>query len=75
MLGDHATLTALGGGAFSLREASGVLRVFAADGTLNYVEDTNGNRIGVLMRLRGQWPSWAIAEAMSNVVKMKPPTA
>lgn len=43
--GDHATLTPLGGGAFSLREPAGLLRVFRADGKLDYAEDPNGNRI------------------------------
>lgn len=43
--GDHATLTPLGGGAFSLREPAGLLRVFRADGKLDYVQDPNGNRI------------------------------
>ncbi|MGD8450865.1 MAG: RHS repeat-associated core domain-containing protein [Phycisphaerae bacterium] len=43
--GDHATLTPLGGGVFSLQEPGGLLRVFRADGKLDYVEDTNGNRI------------------------------
>jgi hypothetical protein len=43
--GDHATLTPLGGGAFSLREPGGLLRVFQADGKLDYVQDPNGNRI------------------------------
>ena len=43
--GDYATLVALGGGAFSLREKGGLLYTFHADGKLSYVEDTNGNRI------------------------------
>jgi RHS repeat-associated protein len=43
--GDYATLTALGGGAFTLREPDGLLLVFKADGKLDYVEDTNSNRI------------------------------
>ena len=43
--GDHGTLTALGGGAFSLREADGLQYVFRADGRLNYVEDPSANRI------------------------------
>jgi len=38
-------LTALEGGAFSLREADGMLYVFRADGKLDYKEDRNGNRI------------------------------
>lgn len=45
MEGEQGTLTAIGGGAFSLREANGLLRVFHRNGTLNYLEDTNGNRI------------------------------
>jgi RHS repeat-associated protein len=43
--GDHATLTPLGGGAFTLREPAGLLRAFRADGKLDYVQDPNGNRI------------------------------
>jgi YD repeat-containing protein len=43
--GDHATLSALAGGAFTLREPDGLLYAFRADGKLDYVEDTNGNRI------------------------------
>ena len=43
--GDYATLTSLGGGAYRLRELSGAVTVFRTDGKLNYVEDTNGNRI------------------------------
>jgi len=43
--GDYATLTDLGGGAFSLREKGGLLTEFRADGKLDYAEDTNGNRI------------------------------
>jgi YD repeat-containing protein len=43
--GDHATLTPLGGGAFTLREPAGLLRAFRSDGKLDYVQDPNGNRI------------------------------
>ena len=43
--GDHATLTALGGGAFTLQEKSGVIYAYQADGKLSYVQDLNGNRI------------------------------
>ena len=42
---DHGTLTALAGGAFSVREANGFVTAFRADGKLDYVQDTNGNRI------------------------------
>ena len=55
--GDHAKLTDLGGGRYSLRELNGLLRVFLADGKLDYVEDSNGVRItcqytgGLLTRL------------------------
>jgi RHS repeat-associated protein len=45
MEGDFATLTDIGGGEFSLEEANGLVRVFLPDGKLDYVEDTNGNRI------------------------------
>lgn len=43
--GDHGTLTDLGGGTFQLQETSGMRRVFDAGGLLDYVEDTDGNRI------------------------------
>jgi RHS repeat-associated protein len=42
--GDAATLT-LVGGAYQLRETDGTVTAFNADGTLNYTQDTNGNRI------------------------------
>jgi RHS repeat-associated protein len=45
MEGDFATLSDIGGGAFSLEEANGLERVFLPDGKLDYIEDTNGNRI------------------------------
>jgi len=44
-VGDYATLTAVGGGAFTLREKDGLLFAFRPDGNLDYVEDTNGNRV------------------------------
>jgi len=43
--GDYAALTKLAGGAFTLREPDGLLFAFSADGKLDYVEDTNSNRI------------------------------
>jgi hypothetical protein len=43
--GDHGQLTAYYGGVFTLREPSGLLRAFHADGKLDYLEDPNGNRI------------------------------
>ena len=43
--GDYGKLTATGGGVFALTEADGLLYVFRADGTLNYVEDPNRNRV------------------------------
>jgi RHS repeat-associated protein/uncharacterized repeat protein (TIGR01451 family) len=43
--GDHATLTPLGGGAFTVQENSGVAYAFRTDGKLDYVEDPNRNRI------------------------------
>ena len=42
--GDFATLTESGGG-FELREQSGELTRFRSDGMLDYLQDTNGNRI------------------------------
>ncbi len=42
--GDYATLAPSGGG-YSLREKEGLLRVFGANGSLSYIEDTNGSRI------------------------------
>jgi RHS repeat-associated protein len=43
--GDYETLTSLRGGAFSLEETNGTVTVFNSNGTLDYVQDTNGNRI------------------------------
>lgn len=43
--GDHATLRAIGGGAFTLTEPNGVVYAFRADGKLDYVADTHNNRI------------------------------
>lgn len=42
--GDYGTLTVLNG-AYTLTEQSGTATVFNPDGTLNFIEDTNGNRI------------------------------
>ncbi len=41
--GDFATLT-LANGDYQLRETDGTLKVFNANGSLNFIEDTNGNR-------------------------------
>ena len=55
--GDNGTLTALPGGGYQLQELDGSLTVFNTNGTLKYVQDTNGNRItasysnGLLARL------------------------
>ncbi|MFI5453930.1 MAG: Ig-like domain-containing protein [Isosphaerales bacterium] len=43
--GDHGTLEALPGGGYNLTELSGAATTYNANGTLNYVQDTNGNRI------------------------------
>jgi RHS repeat-associated protein len=42
--GDAATVS-LQNGVYTLRETDGSLAVFNPDGTLNYIEDTNGNKI------------------------------
>jgi RHS repeat-associated protein len=42
--GDAATLTKVGG-VFQLREADGTVEQFLANGLLDFVQDTNGNRI------------------------------
>ncbi len=42
--GDSAMLTQIGG-VYQLRERGGMVFVFNLDGTLNYVQDPNGNRI------------------------------
>ena len=44
-LGDHGVLTALSGGSYQLTETDGSSTVFSGDGTLDYVQDSNGNRI------------------------------
>ena len=43
--GDNGTLTRLGAAGFELRERSGLLTAFYADGRLKYVQHTNANRI------------------------------
>ncbi len=43
--GDHGELRATPGGGYTLTEADGNVRAFHADGALDYVEDTNANRI------------------------------
>lgn len=43
--GDYARLAALGGGLYTLTEQDGQVTAFNSDGTLHYVQDTNGNRI------------------------------
>ncbi|KEF42131.1 MAG: hypothetical protein ER33_07850 [Cyanobium sp. CACIAM 14] len=44
MPGDSGTLSLVGGG-YQLRETTGDLTVFRADGSLDYLSDANGNRI------------------------------
>lgn len=44
-IGDNGVLTAGLGGSFTLRELDGLTTAFRADGKLDYVADTNGNRI------------------------------
>ena len=43
--GDYSTLAYLGGGIYTLTEQYGQVTAFNADGSLNYVQDTGGNRI------------------------------
>ncbi len=43
--GDSSSLTNLGGGIFQLREPSGTVTRFRADGRTEYVQDVNGNRV------------------------------
>ncbi|NUQ65836.1 MAG: hypothetical protein HUU20_25520, partial [Pirellulales bacterium] len=43
--GDHRVLTALAGGGYELGELDGAFLAFHPDGTLNYQQDANGNRI------------------------------
>ncbi len=43
--GDHGVLTPIGNGAFTLTEQDGTVTAYNPDGTLDYVVDTNGNRI------------------------------
>ena len=43
--GDYGVLTPTGGGAFTLTEQDGTVTAYNADGTLNYVQDTDGNTI------------------------------
>jgi RHS repeat-associated protein len=43
--GDHATLTQLTSGGYILTETHGLVTGFRSDGAIDYVQDTNGNRI------------------------------
>ncbi len=43
--GDYGILTAGSGGTFTLQETDGQVEAFNADGTLNDIQDTDGNRI------------------------------
>ncbi len=43
--GDHGILIKGSGGTFVLQETNGQAESFNADGTLNYIQDSNGNRI------------------------------
>ena len=43
--GDYGTLAADGSGGYTLTEKTGAVSEYAANGTLNYIQDLNGNRI------------------------------
>ena len=43
--GDDGVLSQVTGGTYQLQEADGTIEAFNADGTLNFIEDTNGTRI------------------------------
>jgi RHS repeat-associated protein len=43
--GDHGTLAAISGGGFTLTEANGLVTGFRADGKIDFMQDTNDNRI------------------------------
>jgi RHS repeat-associated protein len=43
--GDHANLTSLGGGVFTVQEPLGLLIRFRSDGKIDFAEDPNGNRV------------------------------
>jgi RHS repeat-associated protein len=43
--GDFGVLSSLGGGAYTLQEKDGQLTAFSPDGHVNYVQDSDGNRI------------------------------
>jgi RHS repeat-associated protein len=43
--GDHGILAALPGGGYTLTETGGQITAYNSDGTLNYIQDANGNRI------------------------------
>ncbi len=45
MMGDHGVLKLLSGGNYQLTEVDGSITTFNPDGTLNYQQDPNGNRI------------------------------
>ena len=50
--GDYGILTKGAGGTFILQETNGQVEAFNADGTLNYIQDTNGNRITAGVHVR-----------------------
>ena len=52
--GDYETLTQLSNGTYTLTETDGTLYAFRSNGMLNYVRDTDGNRITA--GLHGQPP-------------------
>ena len=56
-LGDTGTLTALSGGGYQLSESDGSLTAFTANGTLNYIQDSNGTRITAGYNSSGQMVS------------------
>ena len=52
--GDEGTTLTVSGGAYQLVEPDGTIYQFNANGTLNYVQDTNGNRITAGYNAQGQ---------------------
>jgi RHS repeat-associated protein len=43
--GDYGVLTSLGNGAYSLQETHGLITFYNSNGTLNYIQDPNGNTV------------------------------
>lgn len=65
---DSSILTIATGGVFTLKDASGQTTTFRADGKLNYIQDTNGNRITAAYSASGQLSSLTHSSGQSLTI-------